>query len=164
MDEKTVQIRKGISRILFVIGLILSILSLVADFLGLDLTPDFGMVQMLQLLLGLTCLTLAIFVYLTTARPADAPRSLQADICVRLIATGLVFMYVSGFSDLIGIGTHIDPNFDRPFVGELQLLGIGLGIFSIVMGMYLYHTSRGIRQSSSLEFLINGNGQEESAS
>jgi hypothetical protein len=67
----------------------------------------------------------------------------------------LVFAYVSGLSDLIGIGTHLQPNFERPFVGPLQLGGIGLGVLSIIAGLLLYYTSRGSRDSSSMEFLVN---------
>ncbi|MCA9970782.1 MAG: hypothetical protein KC425_11235, partial [Anaerolineales bacterium] len=89
--------------------------------------------------------------------PQPAPRSLQADIGVRLAMTGLVFCYVSGLSDLIGIGTHVVANeFERPFVGPLQLGGIALGLLSIIAGMVLYHTSRGSRDASSLDFLTNG--------
>jgi hypothetical protein len=89
-------------------------------------------------------------------RPKDAPRSLQADIGIRLGATGLIFTYVTGMSDLIGIGTHVDPVFDRPYVGPFQLGGILIGVMMIIAGLILYYSSRGPRESSSLEFLING--------
>ncbi len=159
MNDKVVQIRTVITLFFFLLGVILGILSLGADLLGVDLTPGFGMIQMFQLLLGLTCLTLAGFLYLTNLHPAQAARSLQADIGIRLAATGLVFAYVSGFSDLIGIGTHVQPDFDRPFVGPLQLGGLILGGVVILVGMILYHTSRRVRGVSSMEFLINGNGK-----
>jgi hypothetical protein len=71
-----------------------------------------------------------------------------------LIATGLVLAYVTGLSDLIGIGTHVDPAFDRPFVGPLQLGGILIGVGLILFGLVLYYTSRGQRESSSLGFLV----------
>lgn len=141
--------------LLFLVGNVLVILSLAAEILGLDLTPGFGIIQMLQLLIGLTLLTLAGFLHIYSLRPPNAPRSLQADIGIRLAATGLVFAFVSGLSDLMGIGTHVDPAFERPFVGPLQLGGLVLGIISITVGMILYHTSRGSRQASSLEFLLN---------
>lgn len=141
--------------LLFLVGNVLVILSLAAEILGLDLTPGFGIIQMLQLLIGLTLLTLAGFLHIYSLRPPNAPRSLQADIGIRLAATGLVFAFVSGLSDLMGIGTHVDPAFERPFVGPLQLGGLVLGIISITAGMILYHTSRGSRQASSLEFLLN---------
>lgn len=141
--------------ILFLVGNVLTILSLAAEILGLDLTPGFGIVQMLQLLLGITFLTLAGFLHVASLRPAGAPRSLQADIGIRFAATGLVFAYVSGLSDLIGIGTHIQPNFERPYVGPLQLGGIVLGIIAITTGLLLYYTSRGTRESSALQFLLH---------
>ncbi len=129
--------------------------------LGLDLTPGFGIVQMLQLLIGLTLLTLAGFLHMYSLRSPDTPRSLQAYIGIRLAATGLVFAFVSGLADLMGIGTHVEPAFERPFVGPLQLGGLIVGIISITLGMILYHTSRGSRQTSSLEFLLNESVEED---
>lgn len=146
--------RNVFSLTLFLVGTFLSVSSLAAEVLGLDLTPGFGMVQMAQLLVGLTFLTAAGFVHIRNLRPPGSPRSLQADIGIRLALTGLVFAYVSGLSDLIGIGTHVQPAFNRPFVGPLQLGGLLLGIFSITAGMLLYHTSRGHRRVSSLQSLL----------
>lgn len=159
--EKNSQAWNIIVLSLFLVGNVLVIVSLAAEILGLDLTPGFGIVQMVQLLFGLTLLTLAGFLHIYSLRAPGTPRSLQADIGIRLAATGLVFAYVSGLSDLMGIGTHVEPNFERPYVGPLQLGGLVLGIFSITVGMILYHTSRGSRQSSSLEFLLNGSEEEE---
>lgn len=114
------------------------------------------MLQTLVFLLGITALTIGIYLYLRARRPADAPRSLQAEIGIRLSATGLVLCYVSGFADLIRIGTHIAPEFDRPFIGPLQLGSLGIGLLMLVGGMALHYTSRGPRQTSSLEFILNG--------
>ena len=112
------------------------------------------MVQMFQLLIGLTLLTIAGYLRMHSLRSPDTPRSLQADIGIRLGLTGLVFAYVSGLSDLIGIGTHVVPSFGRPFVGPLQLGGLLVGVIMITVGMVLYMTSRGSRQTSSLESLL----------
>ncbi len=154
---------RAIPLTMFVIGTALSLLSLGAELLGLDLTPGFGIVQMVELLLGLTLLTLAAFVHIRSTRRRGAPRSLQADIGVRLAATGLVFAYVSGLSDLLQIGTHLEPDFVRPYVGPLQLGGIAIGIMSIVAGILLYYTSRGSRKASALGFLIKDENQEPPA-
>lgn len=155
------QIEGVFSIILFVIGLAASAIALGAELLGLDLTPGFGMVQMLQLLVGLTCLTVAGYLRVHTLRPRDAPRSLQADVGIRLGATGLVFAYTAGWADLIGIGTHVQPSFARPFVGPLQLGGFLLGVFIITTGLLLYFTSRGARKISSFEALfLNGTKEE----
>ena len=136
---------------LLVLGLIFIALSFI------DRTPGFGAIQVLQLLLGIAAITLASFMYLYTLRSPDEPRSLQADIGIRLALSGLVFCFVAGFSDLIGIGTHVDPRFERPFIGYLQLIGLAIGGITILAGIILYYTSRGHRQSSSLEFLIPDN-------
>jgi hypothetical protein len=155
-------IERATSIVLFVFGVVLIAISLGAELLGLDLTPGFGMVQMFQLLVGLSCLTLAGYLRIHSLRPDDAPRSLQADIGIRLGATGLVFAYVSGLADLIGIGTHVQPGFVRPFAGPLQLGGFLLGVIMIATGMLLYYTSRGSRETSSLESLLP-NGSSPSA-
>lgn len=143
-----------LSLALFVLGLILSVIALSAELVGLDLTPGFGMVQMFQLLLGLTLLTIAGYLRIHSLRPPDAPRSLQADIGIRLGATGVVLAYVTGLADLIGIGTHVEPSFGRPYVGPLQMGGLILGALMIAAGLLLYYTSRGSRESSSLESLL----------
>ncbi len=150
--------RSVINIILFVTGTLLMVVSLGAEILDLNFTPGFGIVQMVQLLAGLTCLTLAGFLHLQRLRSPDMGRSLQADIGIRLAATGLVFAFVSGFSDLVGIGTHVTPDFERPFVGPLQLGGLILGVLSITAGLLLYYTSRGQRESSSLESLLPKDG------
>jgi hypothetical protein len=155
-----VPFRKIIIAILLVTGILLCLIALGADYLGLDLTPGFGVVQMFELLLGVTCLTIAGFSYIFGQRH-NVPRSLQADIGIRLGLTGLVFCYVAGFSDVIGIGTHVEPRFERPFVGPWQMGGIILGILSISVGLLLYHTSRGSRLTSSLNFLIRDDKEGE---
>jgi len=160
--EIVVRVERITSIIFFVLGLVFVGLALGAEVLGLDLTPGFGMVQMLQVLVGLTFLTAAGFLRIHSLRAADAPRSLQADIGVRLGATGLVFAYTLGWADLIGIGTHVNPDFERPFVGPLQLGGLILGIVMIMAGIVLYYTSRGTRQASALESLLPNGSRDES--
>ncbi|MGH2538558.1 MAG: hypothetical protein ACRDHL_14305, partial [Candidatus Promineifilaceae bacterium] len=142
------------SLILFILGTALTTLSLGAEMLALNLTPGFGVVQMVQLLLGLTCLSLAGYLRIHSLRPPGTPRSLQADIGVRLGATGLVLAYVSGLADLIGIGTHIEPEFARPYVGPLQLSGLIIGVLMLTAGLLLYYTSRGRRPHSALRSLL----------
>ena len=147
----------NLSIILFILGVVICFISLGAEIIGLDLTPGFGMVQMFQLLMGLTFLTLAGFLKVHSMRRPNAPRSLQADIGIRLGLTGLVFAYVCGLSDLIGIGTHIIPEFTRPYVGPLQLGGLIVGVVMVTTGLLLYFTSKGARETSSLESLLPNN-------
>ena len=151
--ERTTKVRQITVTFLFILGLILSVLSLLADYIGLDLTPGFGILQMITLLIGLTCITTALYGYIYGRHRTRAPRSLQADIGIRLGATGLVLAYAAGLADLIGIGTHVQPVFERPFVGPLQIGGISLGLLCIAVGLFLYYTSRNGEHDSSLEFI-----------
>jgi hypothetical protein len=154
-NSKTNRLRNIVIILLFVFGFLLLILAIAADYLGIDITPGFGVIQTVAFLSALTLLTLGTFVLLHSKRPKEAPRSLQAEISTRLIATGLVLTYVTGLSDLIGIGTHVAPDFNRPFIGPLQVGGILIGVLLILFGLTLYYTSRGQRESSSLEFLVS---------
>jgi hypothetical protein len=156
MNLKVLRVRRAAMLASFLLGLALIVVAALAEFLDLGLTPGFGVLQTLVFLLGVTSLTIAGYLYLSKRRPADAPRSLQADIGIRLSLTGLVLSYVCGFADLIRIGTHVQPEFDRPFIGPLQLSGLALGLLLILAGMGLYASSRGKRPSSSLEFILNG--------
>lgn len=153
------QLRRSAIIILSVVGLLFILGALLAQPLGLARTPEFGALQTAALLGGATMLTVATYLYLYSLRPAGAPRSLQADVGVRLSATGLVLAYTAGFADLFSIGTHVQPEFVRPFVGPLQIAGMVLGLIAVIAGMILYHTSRGQRPTSSLEFVFtNKNG------
>lgn len=148
---------------LFIVGTLLCALALAAELLNLDFTPGFGVVQMFQLLVGLSMLTISGFWHIRSLRPVNPPPSLQADIAVRIALTGLLFALAAGMSDLLRIGTHVAPRFDRPYVGPLQLAGIVVGIVAIVLGMWLYYTSRGTQSASSLEFLLQSEARQASA-
>ena len=154
--NKATRVRRVVIAVLFLLGVVFVVGAVATELLGLDLTPGFGVLQTLAFLAGLTALTIAAYVSMSAARPPDAPRSLQAGIGVRLSLTGLVFCYVTGFADLIRIGTHVQPEFERPFIGPLQLGGFVVGLLILLGGMVLYHTSRGQRPSSSMEFILNG--------
>jgi hypothetical protein len=156
MNLKALRVRRAAMLASFFLGLALVVTAAIVEIYHLGPTPGFGVLQTLVFLLGVTALTAAGYLYLSKLRPSDAPRSLQADIGIRLSLTGLVLSYVCGFADLIRIGTHVQPEFDRPFIGPLQLGGLLLGLLVILAGMVLYFTSRGKRPSSSLEFILNG--------
>ena len=154
--NKATRVRRVVIAVLSVVGAVFVVGAVATELLGLDLTPGFGVLQTLAFLIGLTVLTIAVYLSMSAGRPPDAPRSLQAGIGVRLSLTGLVFCYVTGFADLIRIGTHVQPEFERPFIGPLQLGGFVVGLLILLAGVVLYYTSRGKRASSSMEFILNG--------
>jgi hypothetical protein len=155
MDERgTTKIGRTMIVILLVVGVVLCGLALSAEVFNLNFTPGFGIIQMFQLLVGITMLTVSAYMIIRGLRGTEAPASLQADIGVRLTATGLLFAYAAGLSDLLRIGTHVQPRFERPYVGPLQLAGLAVGIVTIILGLWLYYTSRSAKGGSSLEFLL----------
>ncbi len=162
-NKAVARIRRIVTLVVFVLGIVFITLSLSAESIGLNFTRGFGIAQIAQLVVGITFTTLACYLYILNLRLPDAPRSLQADIGVRLSATGLVFCYAAGFADLLQIGTHlrectaglIVAGIDcGPFIGPWQFAGIVLGVVLVILGMVLYATSRGTRPTSLLKFLI----------
>lgn len=113
-------------------------ISVGADALGLDLTPGFGLIQILGLLVGITLITWAGFAWVARRRPPRRKGSLLADIGVRMGLTGLLACYVAGLADMIGVGTHRGPGFTRPFLGPLQLGGFAIGLLTLGAGLMMY--------------------------
>jgi hypothetical protein len=122
-------------------GFFLFVIGLFPGLFGLDWTPGIGLLQITTLLLGLTVMTLGAYVYARLTRPkAEPERSLRADIGVRLMATGLVVAYGSGYADLLGIGSG---GHGGPLVfGPVKAAGVALGVLVIAVGLFLYTRPR----------------------
>ncbi len=112
-------------------------MSIWAEPLGLDITPGFGLMQIVGLLIGITLMTAAGYIFTASRRPAGRQRSLLADIGIRLGLTGLLACYVAGLADMVGVGTHHASSFERPFLGPLQLIGIVIGMLGVLGGLLL---------------------------
>jgi hypothetical protein len=128
--------------ILSVLGLVLIAISVWADLLGLDLTPGFGVFQVLGSLVGITFLTTAAYLFLAQGYQLGKERTLLADVGIRTGLTGLLTCYVSGLADLLGVGTHQGARFERPFFGPLQIAGLVIGLFLILVGLVLFRLGR----------------------
>jgi hypothetical protein len=123
---------------LSVLGLALIAASVWADLMGLDLTPGFGLFQVLGSLVGITFLTTAAYLFLAQGHQPLKDRTLLADVGIRMGLTGLLTCYVSGLADMLGVGTHQGPRFERPFFGPLQTAGLALGLFLVLVGLVLF--------------------------
>jgi hypothetical protein len=121
---------------LIVAGFFVFVLGLFPNLVRLDLTAGIGLLQIGLFLLGITVMTLGGYIYAYATRHRARPRRLREDIGVRLMATGLVVAYATGFADLLGIGSHFGA--ERPLLGPLQAIGIFLGVCIIGLGILLY--------------------------
>jgi hypothetical protein len=121
---------------LIVLGFVIFIFGRFPGLLNLDFTPDIGIVQIAVFLFGITLMALGAYIYMYATRHRAEPRRLREDVGLRLMATGVVITYVTGFADVLGIGSHFGQ--ERPLFGALQAWGVALGVFVILAGILVY--------------------------
>ncbi|MFC2028926.1 hypothetical protein ACFLTX_03260, partial [Chloroflexota bacterium] len=63
------------------------------------------------------------------------PRTIAADIGIRLVSTGYVIAVFSGMADVFGMGTQTLPTV--PYFGQLQEIGVEIGEAAIALGFFL---------------------------
>ena len=117
-------------------GLILFIIGLFPGLIQMDITGGIGLLQITVFLAGLTLMVLGSYIYLYATRHRAQPTRLREDIGVRLMATGVIIAYASGYADVLGIGSHF--GLERPLFGPLQAAGVAFSMFIIVFGIFLY--------------------------
>ena len=126
------RIRMGM--ILMLVGLLLFLIGATPDLFGLDRSPVIGFVQIAVFLIGLAVICLGGFVCLNVLWN-NRPRTILADVGLRLVLTGYVIAVVSGMADILGFGTQLAPQI--PFYGRYQAMGVLVGEIIIVMGFIL---------------------------
>jgi len=116
-------------------GLAIIIISLKPDWLGLNLSPGFGFVQLIVFLTGLAFLSGGGYMSLNTIWKHEE-RSIIADFGSRLIATGYVVTLFAGISDHIGI---IDPGSSEKVIyfGPWEEAGFEIGLLVIILGLLM---------------------------
>jgi hypothetical protein len=120
--------------ILGLIGLGTFIIGVEPDLIGMNLTPNVGIVQMSTWLAGLALMLIGGYAAIRIIRNGR-PTSLRAEVGVRLISTGYVFSLVASLADYMGIGTQHFPNLS---FGRIQVIGLAFGIVVSVVGLILY--------------------------
>lgn len=126
--------RFGVATVVF--GFFLFVIGIFPDLIRLGLTPGIGLLQIGIFLFGTTIMTSGAYIYAYATRHRALPRRLREDVGLRLMATGQVVAFATGFADVLGIGSHYGA--ERPLLGLLQAAGIALGIFISVAGIVLY--------------------------
>ena len=101
---------------------------------GWDNSPVVGFIQIAVLLIGLGIICLGGYVGLLALWKGQ-PRTIAADIGMRLVATGYVISVFAGMADVFGMGTSEVT--DAPFFGPLQARGVIIGQVVIAIGFLL---------------------------
>ncbi len=120
--------------ILTLLGFFVFIVGAKPAWFGWDNSPTVGFVQLAALLVGLGIICLGGYIGLL-ALWKGIPRTIAADIGMRLVATGYVVSVFAGMADVFGMGTQELP--DAPFFGPLQARGVAIGQALIALGFLL---------------------------
>jgi hypothetical protein len=133
--------RNGISHLRIRTGLVITIFSLVIYLLGIDpgmfgmdRSPVTGFVQIAVSLVGLAFMCIGGYITLN-ALWNGTPKSIAADIGLRLVSTGYVVAVASGMADIFGFGNHPFPNI--PYFGPWQAIGVMIGEGMIAIGFLM---------------------------
>lgn len=112
-------------------GFIAFIIGCQPNLIGMDRSPIVGIVQIVIFLTGLLVICLGGLICVVALWKGQ-PLSIPADIGLRLIGTGYVVAFFSGFADVFGLGSHKPPN--NPFFGPWQARGVMGGEVIIIIG------------------------------
>ncbi len=140
------RVRMGM--ILMLVGFAIFLIGATPDLFGLDRSPVIGFVQIAVFLIGLAIICLGGFVCLN-ALWNKHPKTILADIGLRLVLTGFVIAVVAGMADIFGFGTQLAP--EIPYYGPWQAMGVLFGQIIIVVGfIFQIPFKRPPKQSESL--------------
>jgi len=106
---------------------------------GWDRSPVVGFVQIAVFLIGLALICIGGYVGLVALWGND-PRSIVADIGMRLVGTGYVVSVFTGMADVFGMGSHLLPAV--PYFGPWQSGGVLIGQIMVAIGFLMmipYH-------------------------
>jgi hypothetical protein len=136
MNQTGIQTTNGhfrvrLGMILMVVGFIIFLIGAVPDLFGLDRSPVIGFVQIAVFLIGLAVICLGGYVCLNGLWN-NHPKTILADIGLRLVYTGFVIAVISGMADVFGFGTQLYPKI--PYYGPWQAMGVLIGEAVIILG------------------------------
>jgi hypothetical protein len=126
--------RLRISLAITFIGLYVFIVGTKPNWFGWDRSPVVGFVQISVFLFGLGVICLGGYIGLL-ALWKGVPRSIVADIGLRLVATGYVISVFSGMADVFGMGSQPLPGV--PYFGPWQATGVLTGQVVIGVGFLM---------------------------
>jgi hypothetical protein len=117
---------------------------------GLDRSAIIGLVQIAVFLVGLAGICIGGYI-LMNGLWNNVPKTIIADIGLRLVSTGYVVAVVAGMADVFGFGSQLEG--DIPYFGPWQMRGVVAGEAIIALGFLLlipYRLRR--RRSRELSF------------
>ena len=129
---KSKRIRFGL--FVTLLGLFIFLVGARPSLFGWDRSVVVGFVQIAVFLVGLAVISIGGYISLMAFWNSH-PRTIAADIGLRLVSTGFVIAVFSGLADVFGMGTQTLPTV--PFFGKLQEMGVQLGEATIAIGFFM---------------------------
>lgn len=126
------RLRLGLAVTIF--GLFFLLLGARPSLFGLDRSSVIGFVQIATMMVGLAVICIGGYISLA-ALWNGTPRTIAADIGLRLVSTGYVIAVFTGMADMFGLGSHRYPIL--PYFGSLQARGVELGELVIGIGFLM---------------------------
>ena len=120
--------------IITVVGFFVFLMGTSPELFGLDRSPVIGFVQISVFLIGLAIICIGGYISLITLWRGQ-PRTISADIGLRLVATGYVISVAAGMADVFGFGSQPWPLI--PSFGRWQSRGVLIGEVMIAIGFLL---------------------------
>ena len=137
------RIRLGM--ILMLVGFLIFLIGAVPDLFGLDRSPVIGFVQIAVFLIGLAIICVGGYICINGLWN-NHPKTILADIGIRLVSTGFVIAAVSGMADVFGFGTQLSP--EIPYYGPWQAFGVMFGQAVIIL-VFIFQIHFGVHQEST---------------
>ena len=122
------------SLVVTLIGLFVLIVGAKPDWFGWDRSPVVGFVQISMFLIGLAIICTGGYLGLL-ALWRGTPRTIVADVGLRLVGTGYVIAVFSGLADVFGMGSQPLPGV--PYFGPWQATGVLIGQVVIALGFLM---------------------------
>jgi hypothetical protein len=132
-------IRLRTSLVITIIGLFVFTVGAKPNWFGWDRSPVVGFVQISVFLIGLGIICAGGYIGLL-ALWNGSPRTIVADIGLRVVGTGYVIAVFSGMADVFGMGSQPLPGV--PYFGPWQATGVLIGQVVIAVGFIMmmpYH-------------------------
>lgn len=126
--------RVRVGLILTFLGFILFLIGALPGLFGLDRSTIIGLVQIGVFLIGLAFMCIGGYIFMNGLWN-NVPKTIIADIGLRLVSTGYVIAFTSGMADVIGFGSQRSP--EIPYFGFRQMQGVIVGEAVIALGFLL---------------------------
>ncbi len=131
-EPSGVRLRSAVA--IALIGLFIFTVGAKPDWYGWDRSPVVGFVQIAVFLFGLGIICLGGYFGLLELWHGS-PRTILADIGLRLAGTGFVIAVFSGMADVFGMGSQPLPGV--PYFGPWQATGVLIGQVIIALGFLM---------------------------